>query len=65
MKDEKALLEQVLAAQVLVLEHLIRNQALAGGSTRSGADYTQEALNLVQSKIPALIARMRQTWGLA
>lgn len=65
MPEVKALLEQLLAAQVLVLEQQIRAEKAAGGSTRLGGDYTQEALNLLQSKSPELIARIRQMWGWA
>jgi hypothetical protein len=65
MQENKALLEQLLAAQVLVLEQQIRAEKATAGSTRLGGDYTQEALNLLQSKSPELIARMHQMWGWA
>jgi hypothetical protein len=48
MKTDRQLLEDILITEVAVLSKLFDMEARSKGSTRSPADYTREAMELVE-----------------
>jgi hypothetical protein len=56
--NEKELLENILTADILILSHLKDMTRRAGGTTRSGGDYTFEAIREIKEKRADLIERL-------
>jgi hypothetical protein len=62
MKEEKALLESILVAQVLILEKQIAAEQKAKGVSRFG-DYSREAVKLLHERQPQVLELLRQSLG--
>jgi hypothetical protein len=48
MKTDRQLLEEIQMAQIVILSKLFDMEARSKGSTRSPADYTREAAQLIE-----------------
>lgn len=52
---ESETVNQLLVAQVLTLAELLKQQAKANGVSRSGGDFTPDAVALIKAKAPAVL----------
>jgi hypothetical protein len=56
--NDKELLENILAADDLVLSHLMDAKKRASGTQRAGGDFTDEAIQEIKEQRHDIIARL-------
>lgn len=59
-EDNKELLEQILATEVLILSKLMEHKKLSGGTKRVGADYTRDAVREIKLHHPKIMSLLQE-----